>query len=515
MKSPSQMKRIQIDITNACFNSCSNCTRFCGNHSKTFNMSWTQFRKACESLYDFPGMIGIIGGEPTLHPEFDRFINYYSQVFPKRTKAADDVNSPIGDIMAHRNTFWNNPDLCRRGLWTSFGPGYKKHYELIRDVFEYQCVNDHKNAGQHQANMISRKELGIPDDEFFKLRDACWLQNNWSATITPKGAFFCEVAGAMDMLLDGPGGWPVEYGWWRRPVEEFGNQLNWCELCGHCLAVPYNISNTNTDIVSPEWDKRLAELGSKKKRIVFDEINRKNPEPYLVERDNTQRLCEATTDALKLQSVVMVMVCSGYSKMLATTLPLNINQADHIIVVTEKEDEETIELCKQYDKVEVVISDKRNLNDGIFNKGAMINEGIELAKKYNKWVLLTDADIIFPKDFREKMVKDTFNPGTLYYAERVHIPANEIKKYVVDPVLLRRKNQLDGSTNKKPWGYFQLFNVDSSYLNGTLYSEDYLSAGYVDKDFRGKWPQNRRFCLPIRLIHIAHGERGVNWHGVK
>ena len=34
----------------------------------------------------------------------------------------------------------------------------------------------------------------------------------WSASITPKGAFR-EVAASLDYLLDGPGGYPIEKGW--------------------------------------------------------------------------------------------------------------------------------------------------------------------------------------------------------------------------------------------------------------------------------------------------------------
>ena len=40
MKSPQDMKIIQIDITNACTFNCSNCTRFCGQHPKPFFMDF-------------------------------------------------------------------------------------------------------------------------------------------------------------------------------------------------------------------------------------------------------------------------------------------------------------------------------------------------------------------------------------------------------------------------------------------------------------------------------------------
>ena len=54
--------------------------------------------------------------------------------------------------------------------------------------------------------------------------------------------FFCEVAGALDMLFDGPGGWKVEPGWWKKEPKDFADQSHWCELCSGCLDVPKRIS---------------------------------------------------------------------------------------------------------------------------------------------------------------------------------------------------------------------------------------------------------------------------------
>jgi hypothetical protein len=94
------------------------------------------------------------------------------------------------------------------------------------------------------------------------MRDACWLQSAWSATITPKGAFFCEVAAALDMLFDGPGGWPIEPGWWKRKPDDFGEQLNWCEYCGFALNTFMRESADEIDDVSPTMYKKLEEIES-------------------------------------------------------------------------------------------------------------------------------------------------------------------------------------------------------------------------------------------------------------
>src|SRR5690606_9910848 len=83
-------------------------------------------------------------------------------------------------------------------------------------------------------------------------------------TCTPKGYFFCEVAGHLDMVLDGPGGLPLEPGVWTgdltfvedadgvpQPTGPYAEQiLRSCESCGACLPLPGRRDNQNTDDVS-------------------------------------------------------------------------------------------------------------------------------------------------------------------------------------------------------------------------------------------------------------------------
>ena len=81
MISPKDQKVIQIDVTNACVHRCSNCTRFCGHHNKTFFMDFETFKNAVDSLEGYKGCVGMIGGEPTLHPDFERFAEYLKSSF--------------------------------------------------------------------------------------------------------------------------------------------------------------------------------------------------------------------------------------------------------------------------------------------------------------------------------------------------------------------------------------------------------------------------------------------------
>jgi hypothetical protein len=236
-------------------------------------MDYRTVKRAVGSMKGFRGTVGIMGGEPTLHPEFVKFISYYRQSWGKDPAAGIPWVGPGTHFIAHLLSLYDRTQ-SRRGLWSSLTKHYVEHFELIQDTFGNQLLNDHSAPSMHQPLLVTRAELGIGDAAWIPLRDACWVQNTWSASITPKGAFFCEVAAAMDMLLDGPGGWPIEPGWWERTPEEFGAQLRWCELCSAPLPMPRRDARTGMDDVSPNWLALLEKRGSPKlkkgKTTLFD-----------------------------------------------------------------------------------------------------------------------------------------------------------------------------------------------------------------------------------------------------
>jgi hypothetical protein len=258
---------IQIEITNACDHVCSNCSRLCGHHRKPFMMDFDMFKRAVTSLRGFGRCVGVMGGEPTLHPHFAEFCDFFrdnreQEPSPFFTGPSDDLIKDTRDIYLQYHA-----RAASRGLWSSLGAGYFRHFEKIQDTFGIQALNDHLSPNSYHAGLlITRRELGIPDDEWTRLRDNCAIQNKWSASITPKGAFFCEIAAALDTLLDGPGGWRVEDGWWEREPSEFGDQIHWCELCSAALPVPRRSAEEGRDDISPEWRHRLELVGSPKLR---------------------------------------------------------------------------------------------------------------------------------------------------------------------------------------------------------------------------------------------------------
>jgi hypothetical protein len=71
---------------------------------------------------------------------------------------------PEDDFSYYYNANLSFLECYKNGLWSSLGNKYYENFELISDAFGYQCLNDHSNAGNHQALLVSRKDLGIGDE---------------------------------------------------------------------------------------------------------------------------------------------------------------------------------------------------------------------------------------------------------------------------------------------------------------------------------------------------------------
>lgn len=397
MRSPADMEFIQIDITNACNMRCSNCTRFCGNHKKTFFMDFETFKRAVDSMDGFDGVTGIIGGEPTLHPEFERFAGYMRKKFGKPS-GGDALLYPQKDFIhsIHEREFESSvlrerPDGSHfvkkhgAGLWSNMSRTYRKYYEVIQDSFSVEYLNDHINPSYHQPGLFSRKDLDIPDDEWFRLRDKCWIQNTWSAAITPKGAFFCEIAGALDMLFDGPGGWKIEPGWWKRKPGDFADQLHWCELCGFALEGKTftRDSQEETDDVSPRLYEMLKSTGSPK--LKSGHIN-----PVKITDG-------AIDDGSKPEDKRFIV-------------------GDRYIAKYEDRFHEKNSVLFQMDYFELVIADGDDF-------GEKLNQAIYRHKHAGErpedmsWILLKQDENIAAEDLKKMIGKRIFNPGSLHVGE--------------------------------------------------------------------------------------------------
>jgi len=213
MRPLSEMTIIQIEVTNACWLKCSNCTRHVGHHRDPFFMELDFIEKAIDSLEGFEGNIGIMGGEPTLHPKFNEICEIVQKKIPRR----------------------------KREFWTS-GFQWSKKKDIILETWDKDRIayNEHSTpGGKHTPLLVAIDEVVEDKKLMWQMIDNCWIQSQWSASITPKGGFFCEVAASLDYLYKGPGGYKIEKDWWKKNPKQFRDQVErYCKDCSGALPLP-------------------------------------------------------------------------------------------------------------------------------------------------------------------------------------------------------------------------------------------------------------------------------------
>lgn len=263
MRALMKMDTIQIEVTNACVLACGNCTRMVG-HKKPFFMEWETFTRAVDSMVGFPHMTGIMGGEPLLHPRFPDMCDYALRVLGRE----------------------------HLGLWTTLPEKYAHYREVICRTFRSIFLNDHTRGDIFHAPLLVAAEDVYPNDPgtMWNVIEECWIQMYWSASINPRGAYFCEVAAALSLLFNGPEGWPVEPGWWKRVPKDFTSQQEWaCPKCGGAVSLPRRKSVDERDDVSPSNRARLEAIHSYRERrgqLVDSPLKViANPEPMAAYKD--------------------------------------------------------------------------------------------------------------------------------------------------------------------------------------------------------------------------------------
>lgn len=230
MKPCSQKWASLIDITNKChIGDCSYCSRYIRHipKEKRFDMSLEEIKKALIAYQGIPcRKIGIIGGEPVLHPDFPVICAMIREYYPP----------------------------SKMQLFTSIDPAKSRWREDIQKTFGFVAFNEHtmfQNAvGLHQpftlalCDMVENKDLRI------ELIKDCWFGKNWCGTVTPLGAYHCEIAAFIAYMI-GREGWDVVPGWWEK--EDVEDQADLCWLCGACIPMERQSPVNKRQKISPTF----------------------------------------------------------------------------------------------------------------------------------------------------------------------------------------------------------------------------------------------------------------------
>lgn len=212
---------------------CSNCTQLLPFRQDDAHMSLDVFRESVQSLADWPGIVGVFGGNPCVHPKFPELCGIISDIIPPH----------------------------RRGLWTN---NLRGHGEVAARTFRRGRLNLNAHADAdaaaemnkwfpgrikrtsdtrpswHSPVMMHYKDVGLSRQKWVRARESCDINTHWSASIMQRDgkpyAYFCEVAGAIDGVTGKNHGLPVVPGWWRWSMSRFRDQVKGC--CDAGCGVP-------------------------------------------------------------------------------------------------------------------------------------------------------------------------------------------------------------------------------------------------------------------------------------
>lgn len=511
-KNPKDMLTIQIDITNICKNKCSNCTRGCGHKQDYYFMDFDTVKKAIDSLKNYKGCVGIMGGEPTLHPNFKEITEY---ALNSRRNKLEDITEPIFDFNSYAKKYNKHPS--KLGLWSSLGESYKNNFELISTSYDYQCLNDHHNNSTHGPLFVKYSDLNISDSNFIKYRNNCWINKNWSASVTNNGVYFCEVAATIDNFLKLNLGRELKNDWFN--CTNWNDQLQLCNYCGACLPLGKQEANNETEYCSKFWFDFFTTSKSNKNLYLIDKLEKVNPikesNPYL--KDFSKRF--STSKDLIIGDPWVIIVCVNYSDILKITWKRNnyeLNK-DKVIIITDTKDIKTKSFCIE-NCINYIQTNEFYFNNSKFAKGRAINVGINHIKSLDKdaWILHLDADIILPHGYRDFLNNVILNRNILYYMKRMKlITDKDIKDFLksYDSFLDFKDDQCDCG----PVGYHQLFNINANCLKNKefIYPQKSKSAAFDDEDFWKlfKSDNNRMYQFAMTCHHL--GDDRINWDGRK
>lgn len=229
---------IQIWVTRACDKACFGCTQGSNLGGNPGLISTEQFELACLSLKDYFGVVGVFGGNPATHPQFETLCKILRRVIPYERRGLW-CNNPmtIDKAIAMQQTF--NPavsnlnvhldakayDLFKRGWPESMPFGltqdcrHSPPFVAMKDVLrkacpnlcsmgKLLCINAYPDRPSESVEYDCPTCSGVgsiyDETKAWDLISDCDINKHWSAMIgvfrRQLRAWFCEVAGAQAML---------------------------------------------------------------------------------------------------------------------------------------------------------------------------------------------------------------------------------------------------------------------------------------------------------------------------
>lgn len=190
-----------------------------------------------------------------------------------------------------------------------------------------------------------------------------------------------------------------------------------------------------------------------------------------------------------------------YARTLEVCLWRNMRHLSECVVVTSPDDAEVQAVASRIPGVRVCVTDAMYRHGARFNKGLAFEEGFDFLGRHG-WILIHDADVIFPND----LPLDRCIPTRLYGCHR---------RIVRDPNDWTPEadwRQWPRLRDNAPIGFFQLFHASAVADKRPWYDVSFAHAGGGDAAFMQHWRRNDWIMLPCDVLHL--GPVDLNWMGV-
>ncbi len=509
MKAPGDRRKgiwregvLQIWVTRACDKACVGCTQGSNLAGPYGRMTPEQFDAACRSLKGYFGVVGVFGGNPTLHPQFEELCDILAHHFPKEQRGLW-TNKLHGKGTIARRTF--NPAYSNLNVHLD-----QAAYDEFRRDWPEARPKGLDGDSRHSPPYVAMKDVIADEAERWGLIANCDVNQLWSALIGVfRGelrAWFCELAGAQAMLHqhepDYPDlGLPVVPGWWEQPLRAFEAQVrHHCHACGIPLrgagdlavgGTVEQVSETHAAVYRPKLKGREVRLVTS--RTELGRVGRATD--YI---ENGAETAPVAPAGPRKRAIDGLVTCVGavYAAQLARSLPVWLDTLDSLTVVTAPGDPDVLPvlaLHRARPNLRVVETDLFSRHGAHFNKGAALSHALAQMRPED-WVLHFDADIL-PSPTWRAVAEPLLEPGNLHGADRWF----ENGRLIHDTPF--------------PAGYFQLWHVDDPRAQlRPLFDVHWGHAGNYDTFFLERWPEAARRKLEIRLTHLGAPRR--NWFGV-
>lgn len=217
-------------------------------------------------------------------------------------------------------------------------------------------------------------------------------------------------------------------------------------------------------------------------------------------------------------SLIGIVVSYNYFDTLKFVLPVNYLHFEHIYIITQPDDIETINLCNTFDNVKVLFYDFKN-NNKKFDKFGALNYGqkIVYTNHPDSWYLLFDSDVILPNNFIDVLNNESLNPECIYGAIRNNVNTsselknkknilnnNENMNYIYNSIIYL-KNTVFKHVPPCIIGSFQLYKKKVYHL------DNLVDAGYGDYAFCHS--NFELFSNFDNILYFHLGEGKKNWSG--